>query len=469
VIRRRLVLIVVVLVAVVFTVSGVAFLATLRSRMVDNIDERLLVMPEFINVQAAIDLQRQLRPGQIDIDFRQMAFVRLDPAGKIVGSLPSGPPDHPDPLPDVSGLDTPVGPLTVDAVDGKGPRYRLVTSKLPAGGTLVTAVPLDDVDDTVADARQILFIAGAVALVAVAVAGWWAIRVGLRPVDRMVDTAQRIADGNITERLDVADPNSEMGKLSSALNQMLDRLEEAFAARTASEDRMRQFIADASHELRTPLTAIRGYAELYATSDDPGERATAMGRVKTAAVRMAGLVDDLVLLARLDQGRPLATEPVDVARLVTDAAADARAISPDRLVDVQTPLDGTTVVGDPARLRQVIDNLLSNVREHTPPGTRVGVSVAVEGDEVLVRVGDDGPGMTEEEAARAFDRFWQAPATDAHPRRGTGLGLAIVADLVRAHGGTIALQSAPGVGTLVTIRIPRQTAEQDSQEAPSYV
>jgi two-component system, OmpR family, sensor kinase len=467
-IRRRLVLAVVALVAVVFTVAGAAFLATLRSRMVDDIDERLNVMPGYISRQAGLDLRRQLRPGQIDLDFRQMAFVQTSPQGAVVTSLPSGPPDRPDPLPDVTGLTAPEGPLTVEPVGGDGPRYRAVTSRLPQDGMLVTAISLQDVEDTVANARQILFLAGAAALLAVALAGWWAIRAGLRPVDRMVDTAQRIADGNITERLEVTNPNSEMGKLSAALNRMLDRLEEAFAARTASEDRMRQFIADASHELRTPLTAIRGYAELYATSDDPAERATAMGRVGTAAVRMAGLVDDLVLLARLDQGRPLASEPVELAKLVTDAAADARAISPDRLVDVQTPMEDTTVVGDPARLRQVLDNLLANVREHTPPGTRVGIAVAVEGDEVLVRVGDDGPGMTEDEASRAFDRFWQAPATDAHPRRGTGLGLAIVADLVRAHGGTIALQSAPGVGTLVSIRIPRQKVGQDSQEAPSY-
>ncbi|HKE75627.1 MAG TPA: HAMP domain-containing protein, partial [Acidimicrobiales bacterium] len=232
-IRRRLVLVVVALVAVVFAVGGAAFVLTLRSRMVDDIDERLSVMPQFINRQAGLDLRRQLRPGQVDIDFRQMAFVQLGPQGQTITSLPSGPPDHPDPLPDVAGLTAPEGPMTVDAVGGKGPQYRLVTSTLSQQGILVTAISLDDVEDTVADARQILLIGGAVALVAVALAGWWAIGVGLRPVDRMVDTAQRIADGNITERLDVADPGSEMGKLSTALNQMLDRLEEAFAARTA--------------------------------------------------------------------------------------------------------------------------------------------------------------------------------------------------------------------------------------------
>jgi two-component system, OmpR family, sensor kinase len=465
-IRRRLTAVIVLLLAVIIGAAGVAFLTTLRARLVSDIDNQLDEIPGYVNRQAAIELRRQLAPGTLDI--RNLAVVHLNPQGTVVESAPSGPPGTPDPLPDASGLAAPAGPLTVGSVSPGGPRYRVVTSSLPGGGTLVAGMSLDEVDATVTDARQILFVAGLAVLVAAAVAVWVIMRVGLRPIDRMVGTAQRIAEGNITERLEVTDPDSEMGRLALALNMMLDRIEEAFGARAASEDRMRQFVADASHELRTPLTAIRGYAELYVTSNDSDERATAMDRVSQAAVRMGGLVDDLVLLARLDQGRPLATEPVNVSKVVTDAAADARAISPDRLIDVQTPLEATTVVGDPARLRQIVDNLLANVREHTPAGTRVGISVLGEEDDILVRVGDDGPGMTEDEAARAFDRFWQAPATDAHPRRGTGLGLAIVADLVRAHGGTIALQSAPGVGTLVSIRLPRQKASQDSQEAPSY-
>jgi two-component system OmpR family sensor kinase len=466
-IRRQLTVVVVVLVALAIAGAGLAFLVTLRARLLADIDDQLREVPQFIDQRTGQGLIRQTQPGVFET--RSTALVQVGPQGTVIRSAPSGTTGDPDPLPDVSGLAAPTGPVTVDSVEEGGPQYRVVTSTTPAQGMMVvTAIPLSTVEETVAHARQILVLAGLAAVAAVALGGWWAIRLGLRPVDRMVVTAQRIADGNITERLEVANPDSEMGRLGIALNIMLDRIEEAFAARTASEDRMRRFVADASHELRTPLTAIRGYSELYATSDNPEERAQAMGRVGQAAVRMAGLVDDLVLLARLDQGRPLTSEPVDLARLVSDAAADARAISPDRLVDVQTPLESTVVVGDPARLRQVVDNLLANVREHTPPGTRVGIAVAVEDDEVLVRLGDDGPGMTEEEAARAFDRFWQAPATDAHPRRGTGLGLAIVADLVRAHGGTIALQSAPGVGTLVSIRLPRQEAAQDSQEAPSF-
>jgi two-component system OmpR family sensor kinase len=191
-----------------------------------------------------------------------------------------------------------------------------------------------------------------------------------------------------------------------------------------------------------------------------------MGRVQQAAVRMGGLIDDLVLLARLDQGRPLANDLVDMTRIVEDAAADARTISGEQPVDVRTTGRTTFVTGDRARLRQIVDNLLANVREHTPAGTNVELNVSTEGDQVVVSVADDGPGMTPEEVSRAFDRFWQAPATDAHPRRGTGLGLAIVSDLVKAHGGTIRLDSAPGVGTLVTIRLPYVGA--DSQETPSW-
>ena len=318
-----------------------------------------------------------------------------------------------------------------------------------------------------ADARQVMLGAGLLAMAALALGSWVLIRLGLRPVDRMVLTARRIADGHITERVPVRSPDSEVGQLGTALNRMLDRVSDAFDARTASEHRMRRFVADASHELRTPLTAIRGYAELSSHSNDPDERAAAMARVEQAAVRMAALVDDLVLLARLDQGRPLATDPLELSQVVMDAVADARTLEPERYFEVIAPVVGTTVFGDRARLRQVVDNLLANVREHTPPYTRVAVTVVGRNDSVVLVVRDDGPGMLEEDAARAFDRFWQAPATDAHPRHGTGLGLAIVADLVHAHNGTIDLDTAPGRGTCVTISLPRERARQDSQVSPS--
>lgn len=462
-IRRRLTAVIVALVAVVGLLAAVGVIRALESRLVADIDEDLERVPDELTRPVAEALQRRLDPVAFDV--RRVAFVRTGPQGTLVDSISSGPSDAPDPLPDVAAVPPDAdGPVTVPSVGAGGPEYRVVQSGLPGGGRLYTAMSLADVDATIAEVRRVLVIAGLLGLVAVALAGWLAIRVGLRPIDRMVTTAQRIAQGHITERVEVTAPDSEVGRLGSALNRMLDRIVEAFGAKAASEERMRQFVADAGHELRTPLTAVRGYAELAAQADDPAERAAAIGRVGQAAVRMGGLVDDLVLLARLDQGRPLARERVDMSQVVMDALADVRTVEPSRVIEVRAPVVGTEVTGDRARLRQVIDNLLSNIREHTRADT--GVLVTVEaGDEVVVTVTDDGPGMDEVEAAQAFDRFWQAPATGDQPRQGTGLGLAIVADLVHAHGGRISLDTAPGLGTRVTLTFPRH----DSQVAPTSV
>jgi two-component system, OmpR family, sensor kinase len=463
-IRRRLTAMIVVLVAVVGIVASFAIVRTLEARLLADIDEELAAVPDRIVAESADNVRRQLGPALADA--RRVAVIRTGPQGSVILSLPSGPSDAPDPLPEIRGMTAPSGPMTVNAVEGGNLRYRAKASTTPNGGMVVTAISLEDVDGAVSDARQVMLGAGLLALASVAMGSWVVIRLGLRPLDRMVITARRIADGHITERVPVRAPDSEVGQLGTALNRMLDRVSDAFDARTASEQRMRRFVADASHELRTPLTAIRGYAELSTRSADPEEREAAMARVEQAAVRMAALVDDLVLLARLDQGRPLATDPLDLSQVVLDAVADARTLEPERRFEVIAPVVGTTVFGDRARLRQVVDNLLANVREHTPPHTRVAITVVGRNEGVMLEVRDDGPGMQEEDAAHAFDRFWQAPATDAHPRRGTGLGLAIVADLVHAHGGTIELGTGPGRGTSVTICLPRERARQDSQLSP---
>ncbi|MGH9113910.1 MAG: sensor histidine kinase [Acidimicrobiales bacterium] len=451
--------------AVVTVIGGlvaVGFLAALESRLVAAVDHELERMPDAVTRAGATVLERRVERETRLFDVRQIAFVALGPRGEVVASVPSGPTDDPDPLPDVAGLTAPAGPLTVGPAGGDGPRFRVVTSALPGGGVLASAISLADVDAALSNARRSLLVAGLAALAAVAGATWWIIRRGLRPIDRMVDTAQAIAAGDITQRVEVATPHNEVGRLGSALNRMLDRIAEALAARTRSEQRMRRFVADASHELRTPLTAIRGYAELYRRSgDDPAAVATAMDRIEQAATRMGGLVDDLVLLARLDEGRPLNARAVDVAGLVADAVADARAIEPARVIELtmtgepSSPGGGAVVSGDGARLRQVVDNLLANVREHTDPATRVAITVESLRRDVVVTVADDGPGMDEADAARAFDRFAQAAPTGEHPRRGAGLGLAIVAELVAAHGGEITLDTAPGAGTRFTFRLPR--------------
>lgn len=236
---------------------------------------------------------------------------------------------------------------------------------------------------------------------------------------------------------------------------MLDRIEQAMATQTESEARMRRFVADASHELRTPLTSIRGYAELHrqgATS--PEEVTRGMARIEHEARHMAALVEDLLLLARLDQARPLADEPIDLTRIVEEAVTDARAVDPERTIVVDLPDQAAIVRGDRPRLRQVLDNLLTNIRDHTDPGTPATITLADNGGAATLTVADDGPGMSPDDASRAFERFWQAEPTTTRPRWGTGLGLAITAELVAAHHGTITLDTTPGHGATFTITLP---------------
>jgi two-component system OmpR family sensor kinase len=236
---------------------------------------------------------------------------------------------------------------------------------------------------------------------------------------------------------------------------MMGHIEAAFDQRTQSENRLRQFIADASHELRTPVTTVRGYAELYQAGGlaDPDELDEAMRRTGQEAVRMGTLIDDLLLLARLDQGRPLERRPVELTALADDAVRDARAVAPDRPITATTN-GPVTVVGDDARLRQVIANLVGNALVHTPVGTPVDVRVSQVGDRALVEVVDRGPGMAPEVAARAFERFYRADPSRSRHRGGSGLGLAIVRATVSAHGGEVSLDSAPGRGTTVRVDLP---------------
>jgi two-component system OmpR family sensor kinase len=260
-----------------------------------------------------------------------------------------------------------------------------------------------------------------------------------------------------------------VGRLSTALNGMLSRIESAFRAQQASEaqargseDRMRQFVADASHELRTPLTSIRGFAELYRQGAvrSPEETRHLMERIEAEGARMGLLVEDLLLLARLDQQRPLSVGPVDLAQVVGDAVHAARATAPDRPISFRLEdslIEAPVVAGDEARLRQVVGNLLTNALVHTPAGTKVSVSLAQE-DSVprmlTLTVADDGPGMDPADAARAFERFYRADSARTRAAGGTGLGLAIVASLVAAHGGTVHLATSPGAGAAVTVRLP---------------
>jgi two-component system OmpR family sensor kinase len=302
---------------------------------------------------------------------------------------------------------------------------------------------------------RILLLVGAAALAAATLGCWWLIRRGLRPVDRMIDTAAAIAAGDLSRRVPHFDPRTELGRLGGALNEMLSQIEDAMQIRAASEERLRRFIADAAHELRTPLTSLRGYAELYrqgAIADETGI-ANAMGRIESEGGRMARLVDDMLLLARLDQHRGLETKPLDVAAVVREAVGDFQVVAPDHPVTASL-IDAAIVKGDRLRLRQVIDNLLTNARIHTPPGTPVRVTMTRDTNHVAIAIADEGPGIPLADQPRVFERFWRADPARVRSRGGTGLGLAIVASLVQAHGGTVDLTSESGRGATFTVRLP---------------
>ncbi|TDD81763.1 HAMP domain-containing histidine kinase [Actinomadura rubrisoli] len=284
---------------------------------------------------------------------------------------------------------------------------------------------------------------------------WQSVRRATRPLEEIAGTAAAIGEGDLARRVRVQGPRTEVGRLASALNGMLAQIESAFREREASEDRLRQFIADASHELRTPVATVRGYAELFrrGAADRPDDLAKAMRRIESEAERMGRLVDEMLLLARLDQGRPLEREPVDLAALAADAVADAAAVEPGRPLTLEAP--GPVVVrGDAERLRQVLANLLANVLRHTPPGTAATVRVGEVGGEALLEVADEGPGLPEDGRARVFERFYRADASRSRDRGGAGLGLSIVAAVAEAHGGRALAAGAPGGGAAFTVALP---------------
>ena len=347
-------------------------------------------------------------------------------------------------------------PVTID-LDGLG-RYRVIAFHARGpGDTIVTGLPTSDVDDTLLTVLVIFGVVGAIALIGGTAVGIVIIRRQLAPLSRVSEAARQVADLELDRgevrlptpivKVDPASADTEIGQLGSALNRMLDRIAGALSARHASETRVRQFVADASHELRTPLAAIRGYTELAQRKRDdlPDDVAHAMSRVESETERMTQLVEDMLLLARLDTGRPLEHEQVDLSRLVVDAVSDAHIAGSDHEWLLDLPDEPVTVNGDEARLHQVLANLLANARAHTPPGTSVTTSLSVDeaGDAVLT-VADDGPGIPAWLQPEIFERFARGDSSRSRRGGSTGLGLAIVAAVVRAHSGTIGVHSVPG-------------------------
>lgn len=466
--RVTLVALLVALLSAALLATGVATTSLLRAYLQEQRDAELIA-----TVEAA--QQSRLVGACLQGDYTQpsswyIACLPPDDDEPVVLGDPRGPGGKELPRLDeevVERLREDSSPLTVRT---GGERWRVASGELPRGYTIVLGLDLDNDERAIARLVRIELVVGFSLLVLLGAAGYVLVRNSLRPLVDVERTAAAIAAGDLSRRVPVGDERTEVGRLSTALNGMLARIETAFRAQQASEEqargsehRMRRFVADASHELRTPLTSIRGFAELYRQGAVRSEEDVArlMQRIEAEGGRMGLLVEDLLLLARMEQQRPLSVAPVDLAAVAGDAVHDARAVQPDRPISLhldESLTDVPVVLGDESRLRQVVGNLVTNALTHTPPSTRVLVSVSEAPDDpdaLLLRVADEGPGMDPADAGRAFERFYRADTSRTRAAGGTGLGLSIVASLAAAHGGSASLETAPGEGLAVTVRLPR--------------
>ena len=459
--RARLLLGLAALLAVSLLVSGGLVVGITRASLLDELDNDL-------RTARVADISAPgPRRGGNDPTGRRFALLVFNASGDLIESLPSGRGSGyaADPLPAVTppaedGL--PLGRIVErPAVDGSL-SYRILALRTGQGLAVVLGAPMRGIEASIAVLVRTLVLVGLAVLLLMLAFGWLIIRRDLRPLEQMTGTAARISAGDLSQRVGVSHDGSEVGRLGHAFDTMLDQIQSAFMSQQAaladkerSEGRLRQFVADASHELRTPLTALRGYAELYRAGglEDRAELEQAMARIGGESRRMAALVEDLLLLARLDQGRPLRHERVELTEVVNDALRDLRALEPERPLSTSVAA-GVVVMGDEDRLRQVLANLLTNVRVHTTPETPLAVTLAAADGSCTVTVADRGPGIDAAHVERIFDRFYRADSGRSRDRGGSGLGLSIAASVAAAHGGSIAHSATPGGGATFTLTLP---------------
>lgn len=475
--RRRLTLTMAIVLVVALAVANLVTYSSLRSflygRLDDQIDGAQLKAYNFLIVANRHDIQSPTRLAH-SLDDRvspDIYVLLVSHSGHVIFPVPSGPPKAPDPQPLVPASLRPdpfprshhFGALggayhadpnstVVGSVGTSGTRYEESAVDVPQG-VLVVAESLNSTTDTLSSLLRVQIVASLAILAVLCGLVLFTLRRGLRPLETMAETTDAIAAGDLTRRVSMSHASSEVDRLGQALNAMLGRIEEAFREKSVSEARLRQFVADASHELRTPLTSIRGYTELLRkgafTDDESQDRA--LQRVEREARRMGLLVADLLLLARLDQGRPLDQVPVDLSRVGADAVADARAVDPERPVDL-VAAGPVIVLGDRDRLGQVAHNLVRNALAHTPPATPVRVEVRSDAMTGYLSVTDQGPGLSDEAKSRVFDRFWRDDA--ARTGGGTGLGLSIVSAIAEMLGGSATVRSVLGHGATFEVAIP---------------
>ncbi len=464
--RVRVMAVAAVLVAVTSVLMGLLGTVLLRDYLFGRVDAQLRTFAMFASkvVTHPRPEPPTRRPGsQLPTDF----LVEVIGPGGQVRVAPGSMRDIPPPALTTAQLHGPASPFTAAAAGSPGHSWRVVVRPLPDGRHIVTAFSLDEVQSTVGQLELADAMAGVAAIVLLAGIGFPLVRASLAPLSRIEDTAAAIAAGELSRRIPHPPERTEVGRLAGALNAMLGRIEAAYRAREGgearaldSEDRMRRFVADASHELRTPLTSVKGLAEFYLQQGDAADRAEVtrlMTGIQQEAARMGRLVDDLLLLAKFDQDRPLDLQPVDLSSIAAQAAGGARAIQPGRPLTVLAAAP-VIVSADAGRLRQVIDNLVGNALQHTPAGAPVTVTVTADGGHGQVTVADAGPGLSAAQAARVFDRFYRTDRARSRASGGTGLGLSIAAALVTAHGGTICVDTQPGRGATFVVRLPLAAA-----------
>jgi two-component system OmpR family sensor kinase len=460
--RRRLLLTLAPIFIAGLIAVDIATYVSLQSFLVSKVDQQILSVHQTVANYLAGDGVFGPGPQQgPSVNLPPWTFGEIvSPTGQVLAQK-----DFPGPAPVGDDLTTSLAlpssltPQTFLTAQGTnhGDGFRVyvdTASQSGNGDLLIVALPLDDTAATLGQLLVLELIAGGVITVIILVATWLIVRRGLRPLDRMGRTA-RIAATDLSQRVEPTQESSEVGRLGLAINAMLSQLEAAFAERAANEQRLRHFVSDASHELRTPLTSMRGYAELLRRNPEMSEQDVILAtrRIEEEARRMGILVDDLLLLARLDQGRPLERVPVDLDAMVLDACADARVADPTRVVT--TRIEGPAqVIGDDLRLRQVLANLVRNAVVHTPPGTPIEVTLGLQGDTAVIEVVDHGSGIRPDHAQRIFERFHRADPARSGDQGGSGLGLSIAAAVVAAHGGRIDVRDTAGGGATFRIELP---------------
>lgn len=466
--RNRLTIGVLVLSAIGFVGAGFGSQALLRNYLIGQVDEQLISV--VAGVSERLD-RAGIESDEDDDDAAtrtvtplnrvptSISVTVLDPFGNLIGGI-GGDLNSNEITDYVRGL----LPGEVAAYGSKpftiqapGSDFRVATTVLPSSlGSVIVAQSLADFDKTTRQIGSVFLIIGSLVLLFIAIASRQVVKVGMRPLEKIEETAEKIAAGDLSARLDNFEPDTEVGRLSTSLNTMLSRIEESFDARTKSEDKLRRFVADASHELRTPLTAIRGFAELHRQGAVPAGEMTneLIARIEKESMRMGYLVEDLLMLARMDQSRELVISDVNLSELVQEAVTSAQAAGPDHTITTNISA-GVVTKGDADKIYQVVTNLLANARAHTPAGTPITVSAYKEGVDALVTVADKGPGLSAQDQARIFERFYRVdPSRQRNSKDGSGLGLSIVDAVMRAHGGEVTVASELGKGAAFTLRFP---------------